>query len=74
MSRALRCWGRDGGEAQAALHTMLGAWTLSSKQWGVTEKQHDGSCTVERLLWGQMRVRNMIAEKGDQSEAAARGP
>lgn len=52
MSRALCCWVRDGGAAHAALQTMLGAWTLSSKQWGVTEKQQDGNCSVERLLWG----------------------
>lgn len=71
---ALCCRGRAGGEAHAALHTMLGAWTLSSKQWGVTEKQCDGNCTVERLLWGQRPVRNANAEKGDRSEAAIGGP
>lgn len=32
----------------AAVHTMLGAWTLSSKQWGVPRKQHDQNCTLER--------------------------
>lgn len=41
-----------GGAGHTALHTMLGAWTLSSKQWGVTERQCDQNCTLERLLWG----------------------
>lgn len=50
-SRAQRYRGKKGSAGHAALHTMLGAWTLSSKQWGVTEKQGDGNCTVERLLW-----------------------
>lgn len=30
-----------------ASHTMLGTWTLSSKQWGVTRKQWGGTHTLE---------------------------
>ena len=40
------------GVGGVASHTVLGAWTLSSKQWGVTERQRDQNCTLERLLWG----------------------
>lgn len=40
------------GVGGAASHSMLGAWTLSSKQWGVTRRQRDLKCTLERLLWG----------------------
>lgn len=54
---------RDAG--YAASHTMMKAWPLSSKQWGVPRKQHDHNDTLERRLW-DVSKRAMEEEGGSE--------